>query len=528
MPRLVAESSLGWVSSRPNDIARTASWVTPSATDPAVRALWGSAARAESEASATWRDGQPADAGIPVAWSAPLIVDAGAIRAPWVISARADRERAVGTAGPELIAASALCSVPWGISDAADASRRISGTGAVAARPVEVGKAAWWGKQAPADTLTWVPWGMGRVIDGGLIIIVEPGDPAYPGSPIIIPVRSTYIVINSASLTRVSNNLSLPVSSISMSIDADSAHWQWSASLPLSALPNLERDSPDQPVELEAVCNGFTARLLVTKLTESERFGAASLQIGGNGIAAEISAPMYASVPHTNVSALNAQQLAEQALMYSGVPLGWSLDWQAPDWLVPAGTWVHMGTPLDAVATIAAAAGAYVQADPAIRTLHILPRYPAAPWEWGGLTPAFVLPSSAVIERGTEHVDRASYNAVEVRGMAGGGIRARVVRTGTAGDLEAQQVVDRLITHQDAARGRGLEILGNTGQQRIVKLETGILPVSGVIPVGSILDWTRGEQAVRGIVRNLSISASVSSGRAPIVVRQTIGVETHA
>lgn len=348
-------------------------------------------------------------------------------------------------------------------------------------------------------------------------------------APILVPVLRYYIVINSASLSRVSNNLALPVTGLSLSIDADSSHWTWSASLPLHSLADLEPDVPGELVELEAVVNGLPWRLAVERIRESERFGSASLSIGGRGIAAELSDPTYPVVSHDNVtSAMTAQQLAEAALSINGVPLGWSLDWQAADWLVPAGAWVHSGTPLDSVVRIAAAAGAYVQAAPGSRALRVLPRYPVAPWEWSSATPALVLPASAVIERGTEHVNRAAYNVVYVSGQAGG-VLARVKRAGSAGDRAAQMIVDGLITHADAARGRGLEVLGNTGAQQIVSLETGILPASGVIHVGTLMDWTRGAVARRGLVRSLSVTASVPTGTSkdPVKVRQTIGVETH-
>lgn len=139
-----------------------------------------------------------------------------------------------------------------------------------------------------------------------------------------------------------------------------------------------------------------------------------------------------------------------------------------------------------------------------------------------------MLPAAAVLERGADHVDRAGYNVVYVSGQAGG-ILARVKRAGSAGDRPAQMIVDSLITHADAARGRGLEVLGNTGAQQIVSLETGILPASGVIHVGTLMDWTRGDASQRGLVRSLAVSATVPTGASkdPVKVRQTIGVEIH-
>lgn len=371
---------------------------------------------------------------------------------------------------------------------------------------------------------------MGIRINQGVIIITPSPDPDEPDpSTIVIPPRRTYIVINDASLTRVSNNLALPVSSISIAIDDGGAHWSWSAALPLAALADLEPDVPGELVELEAVVNGAAFRLLVESVRDREAFGSSSLAIGGRGIAAELSAPAYPVVSHDNAgSPANAQQLADAALTFNGVPLGWTLDWQTADWLVPAGVWVFSGTPLDAVSRIAAAAGAYVQAAPASRVLQVLPRYPVAPWDWHTATPAVILPAAAVLERGTEHAHRPAYNVVYVSGQAQG-IRARVKRTGTAGDVAAEMVVDPLITHADAATGRGMEILGNTGAKRIVRLETGILPASGVIHVGGLMDWVRGSVTQRGLVRGVSISASVPGGRSrqPLMVRQTVEVETN-
>ncbi|MBS0352720.1 MAG: hypothetical protein JSR83_02310 [Proteobacteria bacterium] len=347
---------------------------------------------------------------------------------------------------------------------------------------------------------------------------------------IVIPVLRCYIVTNSASLTRVSNNLPLPVFNLSIAIDSDDplGIWSWSASMPLRALADLESDGTD-PVVLEAVINGAAWRLIVAVKEENESFDSGSLAVRGYGLAVTISDPMFPSLSLNNASdARTAQQLAESALSFNGVPIGWSLDWQIDDWLVPAGAWVFNGTPLEAVKRIASAAGAYVQAAPSEKVLRVLYRYPVAPWDWASATPEVVLPASAVLVRGTGHVQRADYNAVYVSGQANGKL-ARVKRAGTAGDTYATMIVDPLISSAAPARGRGLEVLGNTGAQRLFSLETGVLPSSGVIHVGTLMDFTRDSAAHRGLVRQLSVTASVPTGtsRDPIKVRQSIKVETH-
>lgn len=508
----------------------------------AVAPRWLQAIPADRTPCCPWRDAVPGDRPAVATWLvARRTGRAGAVGwliagqrfqplswVPWGLAKRADTSAiSLIPINPRLWRGPYLFA-PWVLSHVRDAETQSLGNGAPVPRAVQ----DWlpWGLSRSESRSDWLPWGMGIRISLGVIIITPPPDPDEPDpSTIVIPTRRTYIVINSASLKRVSNNLALPVSSISIAIDDGGAHWSWSASLPLAALADLEPDVPGELVELEAVVNGAAFRLLVESVRDREAFGSSSLAIGGRGIAAELSAPAYPVVSHDNAGGpANAQQLADAALTFNGVPLGWTLDWQAADWLVPAGVWVFSGTPLDAVSRIAAAAGAYVQAAPGARTLMVLPRYPVAPWDWHTATPAVILPAAAVLERGTEHAHRPAYNVVYVSGQAQG-IRARVKRTGTAGDVAAEMIVDPLVTHSDAAAGRGMEILGNTGAKRIVSLETGILPASGVIHVGGLMDWVRGSVTQRGLVRGVSISASVPGGRSkqPLIVRQTVEVETN-
>lgn len=343
-----------------------------------------------------------------------------------------------------------------------------------------------------------------------------------PDAPVVVPLLRTYIMLNNVTLTRVSNGLALPALSLDVRIDSDSWSWGWSATLPSAHLDNLDPDSPGAPVELEASINGQTWRLLAERISRDRRFGRDRISVSGRGIAAELADPLYPAESRDNTGgALTAQQLAAAALTINGVPLGWALSWQIPDWLVPAGAWVHTGTPIEAVARIAQAAGGYVQADPVERTLHVLARYPVLPWEWGAATPDFILPSAATTREATEYVSRPDYNAVYVSGTDIGGVLGHVVKTGTAGDQHAEMVVDALITHADAARGRGGAILGDTGPQAIMTLETPVLDTIGTYPVGALIEWQEGADSRRGIVRSLRVAADLPR------VRQTVEVETH-
>lgn len=523
MPRLSCESSSGWPKSRHTDGEVKTSWHTAPPPDFASALPWGAPVATDAGAVVPWAPPIPSDPDLKSPWGAGrrgAIEDAASA---WTVSRPSDAAHRIDAPSPALLALSDVVVIPWGGSAPADTVRRVSGALSPALRS-DNPFGSCWGNTVPADALDWLPWGMGRIVDVGVVIIIEAPDPDLPDGAIIIPIRRAYIVINSASLRRVSNNLSLPASAITVSIDSQSVHWSWSATMPLAALPNLERDAPGQPVELEAEINGVHWRLAVERQEEDEGFGSAVLRVGGRGVSAELSDPVYPVVQHDNVATpMTARQLADQALTFNGVSLGWTLDWQAADWLIPAGAWLFSGTPLAAVARIAEAAGAYVQPARNTRTLHVLPRYPAKPWEWASTAPDVVIPASATLQRGASHSDKPDYNLVIVRGLAGG-IGVRVRRAGSAGDRPAPMIVDPLITHIDAATGRGLAVLGDTGPKIIARYETGVLPAVGVIPVGTLLDWTRGAQSQKGLVRALSVSAA-ANGRDPIRVRQTLEVE---
>ncbi len=337
---------------------------------------------------------------------------------------------------------------------------------------------------------------------------------------VIIPILRSYLVSNEVTLLRVSNSLALPALSLSLSIDADSWVWGWQASLPATALGDVLPDAPGEPIEFEATVNGVTFRLLVEKVTRDRRFAKARITVSGRGLAAELGDPYAPVVSRSNDVDRTAQQLMSEALTVNGVSIGWGLDWQLTDWLVPAGAWSHSGSHIEAITRIAEAAGGYVQASRNSRTLSILPRYPVAPWDWSELTPDYALPSSATTREAVEWLEKPAYNSVYISGE-GMGILAHVTRAGTAGDLLAPMVVDTLNTHADVARQRGLTILSDTGPQQLLTLETPVFEGVGIYPVGAFVAFDDSAESRLGIVRSVSINAAFPS------VRQTLEIECH-
>ena len=368
-----------------------------------------------------------------------------------------------------------------------------------------------------SDLLFWQPPG------GNLVFFCEKHTDGY-GIPVVtqvVPVRKVYLVINNASLRRVDGNIQIPVFNMSLSLDADSWAWSFSAALPGSALAALEPAASGAPVEVEAMINGVAYRALVERVGRERSFGKSDLRVSGRGKTALLDTPYAPARNFTNTVARTAQQIMGDVLSVNGVPMDWAVNWGLTDWLVPAGVFAHQGSYISAINAIAAAAGGYVQPHASLQSLRILPRYPSAPWAWDTVVPDFSLPSDVTTREGIEWVERARYNRVFVSGQQSG-VLGQVTRAGTAGDLLAPMVTDALITTADAARQRGISVLANTGRQAEISLRLPVLAETGVITPGKFVQYTDAGVSRLGLVRSTSVDVGMPE------IWQTLGVQSYA
>lgn len=338
----------------------------------------------------------------------------------------------------------------------------------------------------------------------------NPQEPETPGH--IIPVRRTYMILNEVTLRRVDSNLEVVPLSLEISIDRDSWTWSWSADVAFSEWSYLSSLN-GEPLELEAMVNGYRWRLKMEGAPSRTRsFGRTGVKISGRGIASELDEPEAPSQEFFSASGGTAQQLMAQALSYNGVSLGWSLDWRVTDWLVPGNVWSVSGAPIAGVLDVAEAVQAVIQADRVQRVLRVLPRYPAAPWDWDALTPDIEIPPDIIISETLEPQHRADYNAVIVSGQAQGRM-GRVVRAGTAGDRMAPMVTHPLLTATDALRQRGIAELGNTGRMASVTLAMPISQDTTLIEVGQLASFVEAADPFRGLVVGTGVSAQRDGDR---------------
>lgn len=354
-----------------------------------------------------------------------------------------------------------------------------------------------------------------------LVFFCENHPPPPPEGTVVVPVQSVYIVLNDVYLKRVVGNVMLPTFQLSLSIDMDSWTWAFSATLPKSALDDVEPVS-GQPVEVEASINGNAYRLLVESVARDRSFQSDRIRISGRGKSARLAAPYAPLMTFANSTQRTAQQLMADVLTFNGVPLGWDIDWFLNDWLVPAGAFNVQGAYIDGLNAIAGAAGAYLQPHPTEDRLAVRLRYPSGPWDWPGITPDIVLPSSVAEREATEWKQKPEYNRVFVSGQ-GQGVLGQVTRTGTAGDLVAPMVTDPLITAPEAARQRGIAVLGDTGRQAHITLSIPVLESTGIIRPGKWLRYEDGALARIGLTRAVSVDFGGSSAK----LRQSVLLETH-
>ena len=341
-----------------------------------------------------------------------------------------------------------------------------------------------------------------------------------PIGVVTVAVRKVYFVINDVSLHRASNGVAVPVNSLSLSLDASSWAWGFDAVLPHSAQSLIEPNGSGV-VELLANVNGTTFAVLAENISRERSFGQTSVRLTGRGKNAVLAAPYAPVMTFTNSQARTARQLMDDVLTINGASMGWSVDWGLTDWNVPAGVFSHQGTWIEALSSIAAAAGGYLLPHPRDQTIRVLHRYPVAPWEWATVTPNFVLPVDAVEKESLRWLEKPSYNRVFVSGQEAG-VLAQVTRSGTAGDSLAPMVVDALITEAAVARQRGLAVLSDTGRQIEVSLNLPVLLDTGIIEPGAFVQYRDAGADRIGLVRSTQVQAGFPE------VWQTLGVQTYA
>lgn len=325
----------------------------------------------------------------------------------------------------------------------------------------------------------------------------------------VIPTRRVYLVSNTASVVRVRDGLDIPATAVNIELDTDSWAWQFSAQIPRIAAAAL---ADDEEVSIhingeqwDCVCDGWQS---------SESFGRQSATLTGRSRTA------YLSPTHVLPQAVGEGSTATmQQLAASLLPYGWTLEWQAADWLVPGGFFSLDGqTPIEAITYLAEAAGGFVLPHQCNQHLVIKPRYPTVPWQLDTAQAEVAIPRAIITTLGSDFQPGQAANGIYVSG-GHQGITGRVLRQGTAGERQAPTITHPLVCDVLAARAQGVVGLAKTMPRRNQAIELPLSSDTGLILPGALLavdSW-------KGYNRGVRVSAGVQ-GRA-MTVRQQLSVE---
>ncbi len=332
------------------------------------------------------------------------------------------------------------------------------------------------------------------------------GNRCFGSNNLLVAVKRSYRVINSAALIRVSDGADIPVSSLTVRLDRDS--WCWTLSATLLGRTAYET-VPAAPGLVQATINGFVWQFIPDDNNYGRSFGSFGGNLTGRSRIAELAAPFAASRVYRENNLLTSSQLVLQEL-----PVDYILDWQLPDWVIPGDVYQYENlTPIESISRITKSSGGRIYPDPILKIIHAVPKWTQRPWSWSFVTDS-TLPSSYTLNEKLSNQSGTAFESVMVSGGVHGGVVAMCKIAGTGGTTYAPSVVDTLITHLDAAIGRGIQELADSWPMKQYSLE---LPLqaqpagAGLILPGTTLDFTDGLNGFRGLVTSVSISAGINS-----------------
>ncbi|TXT38836.1 MAG: hypothetical protein FD135_2627 [Comamonadaceae bacterium] len=347
----------------------------------------------------------------------------------------------------------------------------------------------------------------------------------------ILPARY-YMVTHDVFAKRLPDMVDVPIFDVSVAADWGSYCWTMQASAPGSVFDQLfPLDGP--PAQLMLTMDGIEWVFAIDPPDGDWEFAKTRTTIHGRSVTTFAGGVNPST--RSNAIDMTAQQIALDALTSTGIDLDWGIGAGALanggmiDWLIPAGAWSHRGTPLEAVQTIVQAAGGHLQSHRTAATL--LARHPygqrvgdvsGAPWAWATGAADVELAQDAVLNQGLHYSKRAGINAAYVSGTTFG-LLALVKRAGTAGDKIGDMVADPLITHADAARQKGLSIIGPSSgmfYDPVLELpvltgpgQPGVLDVGQVVQVNANVPW-------RGRVRSVRVGYNRPKLRQSVVLER--------
>ncbi|MBB1354643.1 hypothetical protein [Pseudoalteromonas sp. SR45-5] len=332
--------------------------------------------------------------------------------------------------------------------------------------------------------------------------------------PIEPQIRNTYIMQPTINCVRVSDDVKILISSVNYSVSR--SQFSATGSLKFCSRIDFERALGQ---ELKISINGYDFYVICEQPSTANRFANSSYSASCRGRFALLSAPYARATNYANPTAKTLAGIMSDIL----VNTGWSLDNKMIDYPIPTGAFTYTDlTPAAALLSVAKSAGAMLDIDSANKTVSVIPAWPVMPWDTENAICDVILNDSIILEHNTSQTINQTHNAVFVRGEQQG-VACKIKRAGTLGDQFSSDVVDSLITDNQAARQRGSYELANSGNKQQSTIRTKLLNDLPPIRPGMLVGVTYASSTYKATCDNMDISASISESGA-ITVSQTIKV----
>lgn len=378
-----------------------------------------------------------------------------------------------------------------------------------------------WRHLAQLGAYVALPWGTGSNYQTGYITpYVNPPD---AGSSLHFPNLPVYIMIPTITALVIAGGADLKPLAVTITGDVDSWCWALDMQIPAETFALVNPGTATSPVAIRVTVNGYAWSFIVESYTDNRKWGAKGYTVRGRSQSAALADPYFSTRTLLQASDFNAAQLAGNELASTG----WTMIWDAVDWLVPGGTWSYNDlTPIVAIQQLAEAVGGVLQTDPDALNLRVEPRYPEKPWQWPSATPYAIVPAAMLDAASGDWRGGNNPNGIYVYPQnATNGAFVRL--TGSAGDVQIPMVVHAILTDSGAQAQRGTQELAKAGRIKHEQILIPLLPAPaspGLVPMQKLLQWTDENGASqRGQVMGIQITGTHGGGA--VSVRQVLTIE---
>lgn len=328
-----------------------------------------------------------------------------------------------------------------------------------------------------------------------------------------------YLVVNTVSMKRVSDDMNIGVFNLKMMTDRDSWCWGLSAAIPASELDKV-RPVGEARTEVEVSLNGNDFRFIIESFDRTRSFGLEGYTIMGRSPSAYMDSPYANALSLTQSADSSAVQLFQDEIDRSGSD--YELDWSLIDalsWNIPSGCFSYsQQSPIGAMKALVEGAGGFIYSHPKDRTISVKAKRPFAFWEAPAID--LSLTEDPLLTESTQWSTKPKYTGVYVMSEKTGLI-GNIIRYGSSGGVLAPQLVDPVLTTSASLSSAGKYILAGAGEQDMTTYSMPFLDSIGLLPPSSVVEIMGVAGTWWGTVQSTELSADASKG----TVLQTISLE---